>query len=655
MKAGLFDNGTELTQYSPGSFRAPPVEELATRFPQLEIQELLGQGGMGAVYRARQKSLDRLVALKILPPQSAGDPAFAERFAREARAMARLHHSNIVTVFEFGETDGLFYLLMEYVDGVNLRQAIRSKQITAEQALSIVPHICDALQYAHEEGVVHRDIKPENVLLDKRGRVKIADFGLAKLLRRGAVDVSLTATRQVVGTLHYMAPEQIERPLEVDHRADIYSLGVVFYELLTGELPVGRYKLPSEKAAIDNRLDDVVLKTLEREPSARYQNASDLKTDVQTISNSPQKIASPQFVSPPVTNHKPSPAVAPELQHLDEATVQAPGIALVVVGCLALGSQFLSVLLMSFGVGGRFVAAASSLGIIIGPVMIIGGFHLMRRSSHGLVMAGAIAGILPFSPIWVLSAPVGIWALATLRRPSRSPSAKKDAAIAPRKITDEDIDEGRALARAPGIGLILVGMIDLLVVFVLLGVLTLRLGIHTPLPAVTSDHFGMVQAGVMVQAEAPIVSRAPAWALIIPTALGVVLQVPIGLLILLGGISMVRLRTRTLSFLASFAAMVPLHVACILGFPIGIWALATLMRDDVHQAFTARRQRRTSTPAKGDYPSDTDLYGAPKPASATKVGLSVLAIIFLVLLVLFLLAAAAIGVYWIMPYDSPAA
>ncbi|HMF11244.1 MAG TPA: serine/threonine-protein kinase, partial [Gemmataceae bacterium] len=173
------------TSPSPSSgFVAPSPAELARRFPQLEILELLGQGGMGAVYKARQPKLDRLVAVKILPPEWGKDPAFAERFAREARALARLTHPHIVAVHDFGENDGLFYLVMEFVDGANLRQVLQEGRLKASEALAIVPQICDALQYAHEEGVVHRDIKPENILLDSKGRVKIADFGLAKLLNR---------------------------------------------------------------------------------------------------------------------------------------------------------------------------------------------------------------------------------------------------------------------------------------------------------------------------------------------------------------------------------------------------------------------------------------------------------------------------------------
>ncbi len=274
------------TQASPGyreGFVPPAPEELAARLPQLEILELLGKGGMGAVYKARQPGLDRLVAVKILPPEVSRNPAFAERFIREARALARLSHPHIVAVYDFGQVGDLCYFVMEFVDGVNLRQAIAASMLKAADALALVPQICDALQFAHDEGIVHRDIKPANILLDKRGRVKIADFGLAKLLGNDQIEASLTATHQVMGTLRYMAPEQMEGSRTVDHRADIYSLGVVFYEMLTGELPIGRFAPPSNKVEIDVRFDEVVLRALENEPNLRYQQASEVKTDVEAI------------------------------------------------------------------------------------------------------------------------------------------------------------------------------------------------------------------------------------------------------------------------------------------------------------------------------------------------------------------------------------
>ncbi len=259
------------------------VEELAGLLPELEQFELIGRGGMGTVYRARHRELDRLVAVKVLDPALSFHASFTERFIREARTMAKLDHPNVVRVYDSGYREGFYYLIMELVDGVSLRQTIEAGGLDPKEALAMVPHICEALQYAHDQGIVHRDIKPENILMDREGSIKIADFGLAKLIGK-ETGRRLTRTNQVMGTPNYMAPEQIEHPGEVDHRADIYSLGVVFYELLTGELPVGRFPLPSKKVQIDVRLDDVVLHTLEKEPSLRYQKASELRTDVESIS-----------------------------------------------------------------------------------------------------------------------------------------------------------------------------------------------------------------------------------------------------------------------------------------------------------------------------------------------------------------------------------
>ena len=262
--------------------------EVAHRLPQFEILELLGRGGMGVVYKARQLNLDRIVALKILPPADALTPDFVERFRREARSLAKLSHANIVAVYDFGEAGGLYYFVMEFVDGVNLRAMIRAGKMKPEEALAVVPKICDALQFAHEEGVVHRDIKPENILIDKRGRVKIADFGLAKLLRREQTDNTLTMSGMTLGTPRYMAPEQMDKPETVDHRADIYSLGVVFYEMLTGEVPMGRFAPPSERVQIDVRLDEIVLHALERDADRRYQHASQVRDDVEKVTSKPQ-------------------------------------------------------------------------------------------------------------------------------------------------------------------------------------------------------------------------------------------------------------------------------------------------------------------------------------------------------------------------------
>jgi serine/threonine protein kinase len=176
---------------------------------------------------------------------------------------------------------------MEYVAGVTLRDMIAGGKLTAAAALAMTPQICEALEYAHGEGVVHRDIKPENILVDDRGRLLLADFGLAKLSGHTADRATLTQPRQAMGTLHYMAPEQMHGLPEVDHRADIYSLGVVIYEMLTGELPIGRFEPPSHRVAVDVRIDEVVLRTLERDPDRRYQQAAQLKTELDAICRSP--------------------------------------------------------------------------------------------------------------------------------------------------------------------------------------------------------------------------------------------------------------------------------------------------------------------------------------------------------------------------------
>jgi serine/threonine protein kinase len=174
----------------------PEQPAVAAAFPQLEVLELIGRGGMGAVFKVRQPKLNRHAALKILPQSLAGDPAFAGRFEQEAQLLARLSHPNITAVYDYGQAGEFFYLLMEFVDGVNLRKAMQASRFTPAQALAIVPKICDALQYAHEEGVLHRDIKPENILLDAKGRVKLADFGIAKIIAQA--EPATTAPPQVV-------------------------------------------------------------------------------------------------------------------------------------------------------------------------------------------------------------------------------------------------------------------------------------------------------------------------------------------------------------------------------------------------------------------------------------------------------------------------
>ncbi|MEZ6197435.1 MAG: protein kinase [Planctomycetota bacterium] len=269
----------------------PEVERIratvAEALPDYADFEMLGRGGMGLVFRARHARLDRAVAVKVLLRRRVGSEELAARFEREARALAQLDHPNIVRVYDYGEAGNLPYLIMEYVDGASLRQILESEAFRPEEALALVPELCDALSYAHEKGVVHRDIKPENILLDRTGRLKIADFGIAKIADGDAPKRRLTGSRMVMGTPHYMAPEQAERPQEVDHRADIYSLGVVLYEMLTGELPVGVFPPPSKKVQVDVRIDEVVLKSLEKEPARRYQSAREVRDRITGLDREP--------------------------------------------------------------------------------------------------------------------------------------------------------------------------------------------------------------------------------------------------------------------------------------------------------------------------------------------------------------------------------
>lgn len=299
--------GTGVDSLPNAPWVPPTAAELAPAFEQLDVLELIGHGGMGAVYKARQKSLGRLVALKILAPQLADNPDFAERFSREGQALAEVNHPNIVTVHDFGRAGDFYFLLMEFVDGVSLRQAMSAGRLTPEQALAVVPPICEALQFAHDRGIVHRDIKPENLLLDKDGRVKIADFGIARMLRRRDDQPHSAASaatpepktvddltqQSIVGTPRYMAPEQREQPSLVDHRADIFSLGVVLYEMLTGEVPGPNWQPPSQKVHIDVRLDEIVLRALDAKPELRFHTATEFRQQVEGVVGTPTRLVAP--------------------------------------------------------------------------------------------------------------------------------------------------------------------------------------------------------------------------------------------------------------------------------------------------------------------------------------------------------------------------
>ncbi|MCU0864976.1 MAG: serine/threonine protein kinase [Planctomycetes bacterium] len=271
---------TRLLHQARQNAHAPADPELLAalqaRFPELRIERCIGEGGMSTVYRAVQTKLQRPVALKVLRPELAAQAEFRARFEREAQAMAALDHPRILRVLEFGERSGVYFLLTDLVDGVDLRRLMELGQVSPGEALRLVPQICEALRYAHMHGVVHRDVKPENILIDLDGNVRMADFGLARMARGDEPAAALTRTSQILGTPHYMAPEQW-RSGQVDHRADIFSLGVVLYELLTGKLPIGDFTPPSDREGVPPQLDSVVRRALAQDPEQRFQQVDDFE------------------------------------------------------------------------------------------------------------------------------------------------------------------------------------------------------------------------------------------------------------------------------------------------------------------------------------------------------------------------------------------
>jgi predicted ATPase len=265
----------------------------AERYERLE---LLGRGGMGEVYRARQTDLDRIVALKLVLNERSSDPQFLARFRREALAMARLSHPHIVGVHDFGEWQGRPFLAMEYVAGVSLRSRMRQEGLTPDEAFTWGEQLCDAIGYAHELGIIHRDLKPENVLVTQDGQLKVADFGLAKLIGRNE-QVELTMEGAVLGTLRYMAPEQLAGSRDVDERADVYSLGVVLYEMFTGNLPMGRFAPPSRLVNVVQQLDAVLLAALDADPRRRFANAREFGRALAAARRGESFVLSPSMVA----------------------------------------------------------------------------------------------------------------------------------------------------------------------------------------------------------------------------------------------------------------------------------------------------------------------------------------------------------------------
>ena len=409
----LRQGAAEDTLGSPTPFQPPSLEEVAALFPQFEVLELIGQGGMGAVYKVRQKELDRVVALKILPRAISETPGFSDRFAREARALAKLNHPGIVTLHEFGQTDGLYFIVMEYVDGVNLRRLMQNDRISPREALAIVPQICDALQFAHDHGIVHRDIKPENVLLDRLGRVKVADFGIAKVVAAYELPTGkdaqtfspdLTLAGKILGTPPYMAPEQFERPGEVDHRADIYALGVVLYQMLTGELPDKELQAPSKKIHLDVRLDEVVLQALEKNPAMRFQQASVMKTRLENYdAGDPRPVIVSSYRNLDYRSKRT--LFGLPLLHVTAGQDPATGRERVAKGIIAIGGRAKGVVAL-----GGFATGGFAMGGICSGAITFGVLSCGLISFGGLALGFGLAlGGMAIAPVAMGGQAIGWW------------------------------------------------------------------------------------------------------------------------------------------------------------------------------------------------------------------------------------------------------
>jgi predicted Ser/Thr protein kinase len=384
------DAKTRMSESKPDPF-------VGRTFDGFRIDEIIGAGGMGTVYKATQLSLGRPVAIKVLTADLAQDKQFLERFHREADVLSRLSHPNIVTVFERGEIDNQPYLVMEYVEGTSLRDLLKKGAFEPQEALRIVSCVLSALRHAHEKGVIHRDIKPENVLMARGEVIKVADFDLSRLL--DIDQTRLMRTRLVLGTYGYMAPEQREKAREADARADLYATGVVLYEMLTGELPIGRFNLPSDfRPECDSRVDDLIERSLDKDPDERYQNASEMADAVSAILERPSAPEHQKAGPGPRSRRDPLPSDAYRPvrfeYHCDNlATIDhVLGTVCYVLGFLALFGAgftraFWGVHFILFFVGGwylretsgnlrKFRPAARTAQAVIGVVAALTGFLL---------------------------------------------------------------------------------------------------------------------------------------------------------------------------------------------------------------------------------------------------------------------------------------
>lgn len=280
MASGVKGANRIMSQTENG-FHAPQPEELAPLFPSYQILALIATGGMGAVYHAIQTSLEREVAIKILPVEFGRDPGFCAAFSAEAKAMARLNHPNLIGVYDFGEVEGMLFIVMEYVPGQSLHDACNGSALDSGEIIRLMTGIAHGLAHAHQHGILHRDIKPANILLNSQLQAKIGDFGLAR-----PVDSQVNHGETIFGTPGYTAPEVLKPPHAMDQRADIFSLGVLLHELLTGRLPGDDPRIPSQILRCDPRFDAVIRKATHPDPQQRYQSATEIADALQKIATS---------------------------------------------------------------------------------------------------------------------------------------------------------------------------------------------------------------------------------------------------------------------------------------------------------------------------------------------------------------------------------
>ena len=276
---------------SGAGWEPPALEELDHLWKEYQISRMLGRGGMGAVYLGIDPTLRRPVAIKILPPELSRLPGFADRFRREAWALAQLEHPHIVKIYQFGSTsDGHLFFVMEYLEGTNLADLLLQQKANDPgrppfppgQVLEIACQVCDALTGAHAQGILHRDIKPANLLMDPNGHIKLVDFGLARPIDKTRPESQLTVTHQVIGTRDYMAPELLDGQ-DIDGRVDVYAVGVLIYEMLTGELPRGVFLPPSHRQPLDRRLDEIVDKAMQADPGRRFATITEMHAALETL------------------------------------------------------------------------------------------------------------------------------------------------------------------------------------------------------------------------------------------------------------------------------------------------------------------------------------------------------------------------------------